>query len=378
VTPSLEKTFRRIAEGRRARRLVSPAMLPTTEYLQQFPGRWHVVHEAEPLHWSHKRRFGSRRIDFDLPATAAEFGVLELENGRVFGTHGWIIGTNGAVLPDLSWYGGPNERIRIPRRLRTSRRLRGTCLSLVSDWSCRNYAHFLLDALGRLALFAGGGFELSQVDHVYCPTPPSPAAAQLLDRFEIPPEKRVWAAADAVVHADLLFVPSLPATALTYQAWLPRFLRGVVPSAGTRPQSRRLYVTRRGFSRQVATEQTLLPLLADRGFEIYDPTEHVDQPDDFLDAAVVVGAHGAALANLAFCRTGTAVLELLPTDNAYPFYYSLAVAGGLSYGYLAGESAGERAAGAFGPSPYDFVVAPDEFAAALDQVTGPEGRATEA
>jgi capsular polysaccharide biosynthesis protein len=209
---------------------------------------------------------------------------------------------------------------------------------------------------------------LADVDHVYCPRPPSRAAAQLLDRLEVPPEKRVWAAPDTLIQADVLLVPSLPSTSLTYHSWLPEFLRRAVEVSKAPPPRRRIYVSRRGFSRQVADEERLLALLLERDFEIYDPSDRIDQPDDFFEAAVVVGAHGAALANLAFCRPGTRVLELLPTDNAYPFYYSLASAGGLTYGYLAGESRGKRAPGSFGPSPHDFVVDPGEFTAALDDV----------
>ena len=94
------------------------------------------------------------------------------------------------------------------------------------------------------------------------------------------------------------------------------------------------------------------------------PMNGVD-PEDFDQAAVVVGAHGAGLANLAFCRRGTRVIEIIPTDNAHPFYYSLALAAQLDYGYLVGRSIVERDAGAFGPSPYDFDVDLDELAAAL-------------
>jgi hypothetical protein len=130
----LSNGLRRLVERRRARRLVSPESLPVSEYLERFPGQWHVVRAAERLRWPAPRRFGSRKIEFDLPSVTSEFGVLEIQEGRVFGTHGWVIGANGAVLPELSWYGGQHERIRIPRHLPAPTRLSGRCLSLVSDW----------------------------------------------------------------------------------------------------------------------------------------------------------------------------------------------------------------------------------------------------
>lgn len=78
-----------------------------------------------------------------------------------------------------------------------------------------------------------------------------------------------------------------------------------------------------------------------------------------------MGAHGAGLANVVFCRPGTNVLEIVPTDNAYPFYFSLAHAAGLEYSCLVAPSVGQRDPDAFGPSPYDFEVELDELAAVL-------------
>lgn len=364
------RPLRTLASYRRKPRLRKRPWLPIDEYVRRFDAQWHPVEPAAPIQWTQPRRFGSRMIDFGnrLPFYSPEFGVLELHGGGVFGIHGRVIGLHGILLPELSWYMGPSDNIRLPRRLPTPLRLQGTCLSLLSDWSSRNYSHYLLDGLGRLGLFLKSGLSLSDVDYVCCPNPPSAAAATLLDRLAIPPEKRIMAAPDVLIYADVLFVPSFPAPSLVYQSWLPRFLRQAVGFNDGAPGTRRLYVTRRGFGRRPLAEDLLQRLLQDRHFEMYDAGEYPTQPDDFDYAAVVVGAHGAGLANLAFCRPGTKVLELIPTDNAHPFYFSLSVAGGLDYSYLAGLSTGTRSPNAFGPSPYDFEINPDEFEAALDEL----------
>jgi capsular polysaccharide biosynthesis protein len=352
----------------RRRPLVEPPSLRISEYVASFPARWQVTHPSAPLAWPPPRRIGQRQLRalLDLPPRSVELGILSMEDGRVFGVHGWVIGANGAVLPQLSWYGAPSERIRLPSRLPVPLRLEGTCLSLVSDWSCKNYAHFLLDALGRLAVFEEAGGTLADVDHVYCPTPPTPAAAALLDRLGIPPGKRVFAVPGRLVSARLLLVPSRPATALTYPAWLPAFLRRLVRATSAVHGERRLYVSRRGFERRSAREPELESMLRARGFEVYEPAGRLTQPEDFNEARFIVGAHGAGLANLAFCRAGTPVLEILPTDNAYPFYYSLAVAASLDYAYTVGQSVVDRPADTFGPSPYDFELDPEELGAAID------------
>jgi capsular polysaccharide biosynthesis protein len=336
------------------------------EYADRGQAKWRSVEPAHAVDWPAPRRFGSLSIDFDLPGRAPEFGVVELERGRLWGSHGWVIGADGTLLADLSWYGGPSDRIRIPRRLTGGRRLRGACLSLLSDWAGANYAHFVLDAMGRLALFRGAGLSLDTVEHVCCPSPPSPAAAALLDRLGIPVEKRILATVEVAIEADVLLVPSFPGSGLTYQAWLPAFLRNAALVGDEEPPSRRLYISRRGSGRHAVEEDAVERMLSDHGFELYDPSDRLSQPNDFNHAAAVVGAHGAGLANLAFCRSGTKVLELLPTDNAYPFYYSLSIAAGLDYGYLGCKSTDDRPADAFGPSPFDFSVDLDELDTALD------------
>jgi capsular polysaccharide biosynthesis protein len=342
--------------------------LSTSDYLSRFPARWHPVEQARPLTWPVPRRFGSIELDFhgQAPPFAPEFGVLELERGRVFGKHGWVIGDGGILLPELSWYGTGSERTRLPDRLAETLRLEGTCLTLVSDWSSSNYAHFLLDGLGRLGLYRAAAESLPEFDHVLCPLPPTAAAAPILDKLGLPSEKIVWAPSDRLVQADILLAPSCPMNGLTYQPWLPRFLRRLTPESAGKP-NRRLYVSRSGSTRQTSREKTLRSELEDRRFEAYEPSDSASQPDDFNEAAVVVGAHGAGLANLVFCRPGTKVLELVPTDNAYPFYYSLSLAAGLDYAYLAGRSTAERPKGTFGPSPHDFEVNVEDVAAAVDE-----------
>jgi capsular polysaccharide biosynthesis protein len=348
-----------------ARALVVPRSIRLDEATRRRGGAWHVARTPAPVQRIEPRRLGSCAVDLRLPSAWPEFGVLELEAGQVFGSHGWVFTDDGAVLPELSWYGTSSERIRVPRRFPAMTELRGSCLSLVSDWSCRNFAHFLLDGLGRLAVFLDAGFSLDDVDHVYCPSPPTATAARLFERFRIPREKRVWATSQAGFRAERLFVPSLPATGLAYPPWLATFLRHVVEVADRRPSGRRLYVSRRGYARQAVSEREVQALLADRGFEIYDASDIGSRAEDFDQAEMVVGAHGAGLANLAFCRPGTRVVEIIPTDNAYPFYFSLAVAAGLDYGYIAARSVEERGSEAFGPSPYDFDLPLHELAAAL-------------
>ena len=132
---------------------------------------------------------------------------------------------------------------------------------------------------------------------------------------------------------------------------------------------RKVYVPRVG-PRKVSNEAELMPILQSFGFEIYDFRAVADEVRYFAEAAVVVGAHGAGLTNLAFCQAGTKVLELIPSDHVWPYFYTIAEAADADYSYIVGQSLGSRAPGTFGPSPFDFVVDPTVFQAALHEMLG--------
>jgi capsular polysaccharide biosynthesis protein len=77
----------------------------------------------------------------------------------------------------------------------------------------------------------------------------------------------------------------------------------------------RIYVSRLGDKhRRAVGEAALVEGLRRRGFAIVTPAEMdlAEQIRVFRGARLVVGPHGAGLANVAFCRPGTAVYELMP------------------------------------------------------------------
>jgi capsular polysaccharide biosynthesis protein len=105
--------------------------------------------------------------------------------------------------------------------------------------------------------------------------------------------------------------------------------------------------------------------MQENGLGAYDVAAAANPADDFAAAEMVVSPHGGVLADLVFCTPGTRVLELLPTDHAAPYSYTLSLAAGLEYGCLVCRSLHERPEGLRTPSTSDFTVDIDELAAAL-------------
>jgi hypothetical protein len=102
----------------------------------------------------------------------------------------------------------------------------------------------------------------------------------------------------------------------------------------------RIYVKRRG-SRAVGNSAMVDKIMESMGFRVVH-TEDLSQAHQislFGGARVVVAAHGAALANLLFCQTGTRVVELSPRSAFRPRYWRIAEKLGLAYGVLPCQTA---------------------------------------
>ena len=119
-----------------------------------------------------------------------------------------------------------------------------------------------------------------------------------------------------------------------------RFLRGSLP-ADPEKGVELLFVGRgKEGHRPLLEVEKIWAGLQKLGFAQIEPEKMsvAEQARAFRSARVVVGAHGAALANLAFCRPGTRVVELFSPLYVNPCYRSLCLAAGLLHGAVIGNA----------------------------------------
>jgi len=96
----------------------------------------------------------------------------------------------------------------------------------------------------------------------------------------------------------------------------------------------KIYIDRSGAPyRRLPNEAALIAALAARGFAPVRLEELTlaQQIALFRGAAMVVGLHGAGLANIAFCRPGTVIYELVAANYRNPCYLAMAMNLGLNY-----------------------------------------------
>jgi capsular polysaccharide biosynthesis protein len=111
--------------------------------------------------------------------------------------------------------------------------------------------------------------------------------------------------------------------------------------AGEGPK--RLFVRRSSGYRKLLNEPEIETLLAGEGFAPVEPggLSITEQVRLFSGAEIIVGASGAAMANLLWCRAGAQAL-VLHSDHPfkkYPYWDALARVSGAGIGYLAGPRA---------------------------------------
>ncbi len=275
--------------------------------------------------------------DFLRRTASVEWGgefVAQLPGGRVFGS-GQVLSPDGrAIARDVSLDFGKafgEHWLLGYQKIRRPTRLDGT-VAVVATTLGAGYAHWLLEEWPRrLALGPGAGGAEKIIAHA---AQPFAREARALTGW---PDEVIEPGRYSHFGCEQLVVPSLPGPeGRPTQAMVDRVTEAVAPlyDPAVSPWGERIYVTRdRARRRRVVNEADVWAQLEPRGFVKLRAEEltWAEQINAFRQAKVVVGPHGAGLANLVFCRPGTRVVELFNRAYVNGLYWRLAALRGLDY-----------------------------------------------
>jgi len=340
-----------------------------SEYQKQYSSSWHLVYGPSSTRLPAPFYCADSRIK-PLPSQLVwpEFGVAEIPSGRLLDHFGWVVGQKDTFLAEFCGKGfSKQSAVNRLLKLKPPEHMDGITLNLSSAFSFNNFFHTIVDALSRWHLVHQAGYTWDCFDHVVLPMHQSRMTREIERAIGIPAEKVIRLTWHQQLECATLVQPSFPGYHAWTAWWVPSFYRTLFPPcSGSR--RRKLYVPRRGV-RQITNAAELETRLAALGFEEFDPTQGLGSIATLQEATHIVGVHGAALANLVFCRTGTRVLELMPTDIAYhensTFYTSLCAAAGLPYGVLVGRSQRNRLSSISPQTDADFTVPIVDFEQAI-------------
>jgi hypothetical protein len=201
-----------------------------------------------------------------------------------------------------------------------------TCLSLpgrsvyLGHYMGRHYGHFLTETLSTFWIFSE--YPAAEFDYfVFNPfvfgTEFPPFSRYILERFQIPIDRVIFAATDQI-FADEIIVPErllrLNHSVDSRLGWVySHVAEGIAPLRG----SRRIYLSRRKVSRRshlrvCANEASIERQFAKYGFRIMYPEEvpFSEQIQFYRNAEAIAGLSGSALHNSVFMQRGSILIEL--------------------------------------------------------------------
>ena len=208
--------------------------------------------------------------------------------------------------------------------------------SLVIDCQ-QNYFHFLYDALPKLHLIEKKGYQPGK----YYVDTSKGFQREMLALLDIKQERIIPIDEYPIISADSLIVTSYAENkGHVFSKWALDFLKkSFLPHAKPSPY-KRLFVSRRNAPcRKIINEEEFLPLLEKEGFTVIEPEQYsfVEQVSLFHGADIVMAPHGAALANLAFCKPRTKVVEIFSPRYPWVGYWIISNFQQLEYHYFRGE-----------------------------------------
>jgi len=271
--------------------------------------------------------------------TLPEQGYARFFRGRAIGAQGWPVSARDYLLIDAFMvHESKNYRKYADRvTLRPPHVLQGDVINLAAPFASLNYGHSLLDGLGRLGVLQLAGYDITRADHVIVPAFKSQTITTILNRAGIASDRLVEAGQGTQYVCDYLVQATFPGAPRSYSAAPAHFMRSLGVGDPASPR-RRLLILRKGEKRAVENFDEIEALASEFDLELYDPRASDFSPEDFANAELVIGAHGAALADIGFCAPGAALIEFIPSAHCHPYFATLAVSSGLQYRAVPAQS----------------------------------------
>lgn len=264
-----------------------------------------------------------------------------IPEGRIWGSSGAILSPEGKLIFDLS----QEYDSEVNRMLEAEehpvfqnwndpklQHLEGT-VAVLTFCGSHNYFHWMYDVIPRLAMLLASGASYSCI--IMNPNPYGPFVEQTWAMLGISESFVIRTKPETYYQADRLIVPSLMMNS-HYPPWATDTLRKfLLPHRDTTLISpERIYISRgKTITRRVVNEEDVIHCLNEFNVvPIYlEDWTVAEQIQIFASAEVIVGPHGAGLANLAFCQPGTRVIEIFHAQHIVPTYWMISNHNDLDY-----------------------------------------------
>jgi capsular polysaccharide biosynthesis protein len=278
-----------------------------------------------------------------LPSTTPAWHVFELEH-PVISDGEVLVSADGRIVEGVMETAADLAAASLPTSYRRGVHSLGGTSAILACRNGRGYFHWLFDVLPRLHLLESAGIDLDDVDHFVVNGIYASYQRDTLAHLGVEHRRVVSVLRRPFLEPARAFVSSHPRQTDVIPAWLVDFLHArFLPRSPGRSWPERIYITRsRTHHGRPEGEHTLEGMLAELGFASLALEEFTleEKAAMFAGARAVVGATGAGLSHLAFCRSGTVVVELNTRDQAFHEPWDLCNRVGAEYWYVAKEPSG--------------------------------------
>ena len=285
------------------------------------------------------------------------YKVFFVENGRLYTdrVHDTAIILNNSIVEGPSHQLRPINNVSSEENIvfkkgtpRKKKSLNGTVLSLLTGGAGNdNYSHWLFDVLPRIGL-CEEVFDISKVDFFLLPNFKKKFQKETLLMLNIDEKKCLSSEeyrhikTEKVIITDHPYCTTNNATSdiTNIPKWISDWLKKkyLVDGSKNKKYSSKIYIDRSDSEsntkhlRKILNEEDVVNLLKSRGFEkvILGKLNFKDQVELFNQAKVIVGLHGAGLANISFCKINTKIIEF-KNDIDVLQYENLAKKNNLDY-----------------------------------------------
>ncbi|PTX21368.1 uncharacterized protein DUF563 [Pontibacter mucosus] len=300
------------------------------------------LYEACSEYWKPKRK------------VETDYMVVEVPNGRIYTDNESsvaVVSQYNRLVENVSLslsrgkVSEPNlNNIFEQRYFKPPVKYKGTVFSLLTGGAgLNNIGHWFLDVLPRLHLLHESGLY-DKVDWFYVPSTRYDFQSETLELLGIPKEKIIEGDKFPHIAADCIIASTAPRGNHTLvPKWLCNYLQEVfLPFAeeetdSITPETPYLYVSRSDSAiRNVLNEQELLEELEPYGFRsiVSSKLSIKEKIRLFSKAKVVLGATGAGLISMIFCKPGTKMIEIFNEGFVIEPFYDIATKLDLDYDYI--------------------------------------------
>lgn len=268
--------------------------------------------------------------------------VAVLPGGRVWGRNGAVVSKDDYFISDVSREFGVRDNCKGHSvfhnlSLGKAEYIDGN-VAVLTTAGANVYYHWLLDVMPRYLMLKEAGLA-EKIDYVVLDFNSSKFQKETLGIVGIKEEQIINCTGKRNFHvsARQLYVPTLLSQLSEVNVFECELLKKHFLNRAQSPVGKRIYISRRGGTRELVNEEEVVAYLRQHGFEVVMPEQYsvAEQAAMFNNAEIIAGPHGSAYANVVFCKPGTKLLDILPDSNIIPCFYSIAKnVGAIYYGFI--------------------------------------------